>query len=425
MSAADYVGFYLAECINILPIAAGSKNPTNSWKYYQKNKYERPQTLMDHGGNFFVVCGRVSDNLKILDIETWDVYEKYFTDVESFTVRTPHGGVHIYYRHDDNLSRIASVNGWPVEIRGEGHGCTSAGSTFEGKQYEVIKDLSIIKQDLSKLAHERLIKLSDDREKDIQGWKKKIDIGKVIAKTVDSKIQNKGCWMGICPFHNDTNPSLAVYNDSYYCFGCGEHGDVISWVEKRDGIGFQEAVKRLSEEFGVKAPKLTKHSGNDPRHWKSNLKVADKNFEVRCIAGKILINRFDVTEFIRDRPEKRVTEAKRKRISEAHKHLKVDDLEWAELIEAIKKTARDHSGAINKNNSGKKSLEECPYIILFHDEFGSTEIFPNIEKISAYLLDKFNLMAISNENQVEGLALWIRNGNEYSQLPKSDDFMIK
>lgn len=425
MSAADYVNFYLAECINILPIDAGSKNPTHSWKRYQKEMYESPQTLKDHSGNFFVVCGRVSDNLKILDIETWDVYEKYFSDIASFTVKTPHGGVHIYYRHDDDLSRIASVNGWPVEIRGEGHGCTSAGSTFEGKQYEVIKDLPIIKQDLSKLAHERLIKLSDERENDIQRWKQKIDISKVIAKTVEPTSQNKGCWMGICPFHYDTNPSLAVYNDSYYCFGCGEHGDVINWVEKRDGIGFQEAVQKLSEEFGVEPPKLSKHSSNDPRNWSSDLKVADKSFEVQCIAGKILINRFDVTEFIRNSPEKRVTEAKRKRISEAHKHLKVDDLEWAELIEAVNKLAHSHRGTPQQSNSGKKSLEECPYIIITYDEYGSMKIFPNSEKISAYLLDKFNLMAIFCENQVEGLALWIRNGNEYNQLPKSDDFMIK
>jgi hypothetical protein len=425
MSAADYLDFYLGEGINVLPIEAGAKNPKYAWKRFQDCKYTELQTLKAHSGNFFVVCGRISDNLKILDIETWEIYEKHFSDIDSFTVKTPHGDVHLYYRCKEEINRIPSVNGWSVEVQGNGHGCTSAGSIFEGKQYEVIKDLTIISQDLTKLAHERLVKLSDDRETDITQWKKKIDISKVIAQTVEAKSQNKGCWMGICPFHNDTNPSLAVYKDSFYCFGCEEKGDVITWVMKRDNIGFKEAIENLSKEFGLEVPE--QKSRKKGAKWSKDIEIGDKKFEVQNIAGSILVNRFDVTEFIKPLKEGKIIDAKRKRISLAHKELNVDDPEWVELISAVREIDRKNKKSINKLNSiqANKSLDECPFIHVFYDELGIMRIIPNVEMISKYLIDKFNILAISEENQVEGLALWIRTGNDYRQLPKSDLFLVK
>lgn len=49
-----------------------------------------------------------------------------------------------------------------------------------------------------------------------------------------------------CPFHEgDNSPSLKVYKDSYYCFGCGEHGDIFSFVQKMDGVGFTDALISL------------------------------------------------------------------------------------------------------------------------------------------------------------------------------------
>ena len=427
MYASYYVDFYLENGINILPIDSGVKHPKYSWKEYQETTYEKPEILRVHEGNFFVICGKISDNLKILDIETWDVYEKYFLDVDSFTIKTPHGGVHIYYKYNDDLTRIASVNGWPVEVRGDGHGCTSADSMVEGKYYEVIKESPIINQDLSKLAHERLLKLSEDRNDDIRTWKKKIDISTVIAQTVEMKSKNKGCWMGICPFHNDTNPSLAVYEDNYYCYGCREHGDVIDWVVKRDNIGFKEAVDKLHKEFGTNAPKQGKRPKSDPLNWSSGVKIGDRKFEVQCVDGTILVDHFDITEFVKDSSTKtHVTDAMRKRISEAHKQLNVDDLVWAELVREVKDLV--HKRNVKSNpiiNKGKKSPEECPFVIIKYDYSGDMNINPNAEMIAIYLMNKFDLMAISDEKQVEGLELWIRTDNEYRQLPKSDTFLIK
>src|SRR5580704_9940709 len=62
-------------------------------------------------------------------------------------------------------------------------------------------------------------------------------------------------WKGCCPFHNEKSPSFYVYEDGYHCFGCGAHGDAISFVMQSEGAGFMEAVERLAAEAGIEVPK--------------------------------------------------------------------------------------------------------------------------------------------------------------------------
>jgi len=63
----------------------------------------------------------------------------------------------------------------------------------------------------------------------------------------------KGC----CPFHGEKTPSFHVYEDHFHCFGCGAHGDAISFVMQSEGSGFMEAVTRLAGEAGLEVPKAT------------------------------------------------------------------------------------------------------------------------------------------------------------------------
>ena len=53
-------------------------------------------------------------------------------------------------------------------------------------------------------------------------------------------------FMAKCPFHNDSSPSLNIKNNFYYCHGCGESGDTISFVMKTAGMTFLEAVSHLN-----------------------------------------------------------------------------------------------------------------------------------------------------------------------------------
>jgi DNA primase len=59
--------------------------------------------------------------------------------------------------------------------------------------------------------------------------------------------------LGLCPFHQEKTPSFTVSADKglYYCFGCGEGGDVVRFLEKTENLTFSEAIEQLGERFGV------------------------------------------------------------------------------------------------------------------------------------------------------------------------------
>ena len=67
--------------------------------------------------------------------------------------------------------------------------------------------------------------------------------------------------LGLCPFHKEKTPSFTVNEDKgfFHCFGCGEHGDVIGFVMRDEGLSFPEAVERLAGDAGLALP------ARDPR----------------------------------------------------------------------------------------------------------------------------------------------------------------
>ncbi len=62
--------------------------------------------------------------------------------------------------------------------------------------------------------------------------------------------------IGLCPFHNEKTPSFTLYpeNGSFYCFGCGEGGDVISFIKKIENLDYIDAVKLLAERVSLPMP---------------------------------------------------------------------------------------------------------------------------------------------------------------------------
>lgn len=59
-----------------------------------------------------------------------------------------------------------------------------------------------------------------------------------------------------CPFHNDKTPSLHIYTDSqsYHCYGCQNGGDVITFIEEKENLGFMDAVQFLADRAGLEIP---------------------------------------------------------------------------------------------------------------------------------------------------------------------------
>src|SRR5438034_6286948 len=85
-----------------------------------------------------------------------------------------------------------------------------------------------------------------------------------------TKLQKAGReFRACCPFHNEKTPSFFVNDDKafYHCFGCGAHGDVVSFVINTEGLTFPEAVDRLAGEAGLQVPHTARaESSSTPRH---------------------------------------------------------------------------------------------------------------------------------------------------------------
>ncbi|CAM3303271.1 DNA primase [Nocardioides dubius] len=106
------------------------------------------------------------------------------------------------------------------------------------------------------------------RDEDIAEVRNKTRIDDVIGDYVALRNAGGGSLKGLCPFHDEKSPSFNVTpaRQFFHCFGCGEGGDVFSFLMKIDGIGFTEAVERLAEKYGVQ---LRREDGNDePRRPK-------------------------------------------------------------------------------------------------------------------------------------------------------------
>ncbi|RYE87371.1 MAG: DNA primase, partial [Myxococcales bacterium] len=82
--------------------------------------------------------------------------------------------------------------------------------------------------------------------------RERTDIQAVIGDTV--KLTRRGrSWIGLCPFHRERTPSFHVTPERgiFHCFGCGEHGNVIDFLIKTEGVSFPEAVRQLADRAGI------------------------------------------------------------------------------------------------------------------------------------------------------------------------------
>ncbi len=74
--------------------------------------------------------------------------------------------------------------------------------------------------------------------------------------------------VGLCPFHNEKTPSFTVSEDKgfYHCFGCGAHGDAISFLMNTEGLAFPESVERLAGAAGLAVPRESSESKETRDH---------------------------------------------------------------------------------------------------------------------------------------------------------------
>ena len=94
------------------------------------------------------------------------------------------------------------------------------------------------------------MRISDDVLRSI---KERCPIEETISRYVTLK-PNGSRFVGLCPFHSEKTPSFTVFSDtqSFYCFGCGAGGDVITFVMREESLEYPEAVKLLADRCGVR-----------------------------------------------------------------------------------------------------------------------------------------------------------------------------
>lgn len=92
--------------------------------------------------------------------------------------------------------------------------------------------------------------------------KERSDISDIVSGYVNLKRRGRNL-VGLCPFHSEKTPSFNLYpeNGSFYCFGCGAGGDVITFVMKIENLDYIEAVKFLAQRAGMEMPENTYDDG--------------------------------------------------------------------------------------------------------------------------------------------------------------------
>ena len=115
----------------------------------------------------------------------------------------------------------------------------------------------------------------------------RVDLNDLIGRYISLKKAGSR-FMGVCPFHGDTDPSLSVDPDRkfWYCFGCQAGGDAITFIRKQEGLEFVEAVNFIARLYGIPVPEGARDPGASRRRT-----IIDINDASRAVFIKILLSK--------------------------------------------------------------------------------------------------------------------------------------
>ncbi len=117
-------------------------------------------------------------------------------------------------------------------------------------------------------------------DEDLATVRERSRIDEVVGAYVTLRNAGGGSLTGLCPFHDEKTPSFRVTPSRgfYHCFGCGEGGDVISFVQKINNVTFVEAVEWLADRAGVQL-RYTEGGGRDRPEPGLRLRILEANRE--------------------------------------------------------------------------------------------------------------------------------------------------
>ncbi len=121
------------------------------------------------------------------------------------------------------------------------------------------------------------------KAEDIAAVKERSSIEDVVREHVTLRPAGPGSLKGLCPFHDEKTPSFNVRpgNNAWHCFGCGEGGDVISFIQKVEHLTFSDSVERLAGKLGME---LHYEEGGGPRREEGGLGRRTRLVEAHRVA---------------------------------------------------------------------------------------------------------------------------------------------
>src|SRR3954470_7628618 len=121
---------------------------------------------------------------------------------------------------------------------------------------------------------------------DIDEVRARVNLADVVGDYVALKTAGVGSLKGLCPFHDERSPSFHVRPQVglYHCFGCGEGGDVYTFLQKMDHVTFAEAVERMAGRVGYQL------------HYEGGQEAADQGNRVRLLGANAAAEEFFVEQ---------------------------------------------------------------------------------------------------------------------------------
>jgi DNA primase len=110
-----------------------------------------------------------------------------------------------------------------------------------------------------------------------ESLKQQADIVRIVGEYVKLRKAGAQNFSGLCPFHSEKTPSFSVHatRQFFHCFGCGESGDVFTFVQKAENVTFPEAVRVIAQKLGVPMPKATFSSPAEARDAQVRMALLD------------------------------------------------------------------------------------------------------------------------------------------------------
>ena len=228
-----------------------SKKPLEKrWNKDKNYPFDSPRlrSHLEKGGNCGILCGPSSQGIWVFDIDGPDLYE-CFKDIPTLTTNTPgRNGYHLFFISKMDVEYTNHIRGFPIDIIGRDHHAVIPPSIIDGKKYRVICDGEIMNR-----TPEKILKYLPSW--DIPLFKLMVDAREIVSYYYPPHKRYSNHIKIECPFHFDRRPSMAIFENNYHCFGCGAHGDIITFVMNRLGIRFKEAIAEIERISGIECPK--------------------------------------------------------------------------------------------------------------------------------------------------------------------------